>query len=98
VFEPFHNYYFQAIVMGGLKHLLNMEVSREIKVWAEKNTVCIQVNPFYTYYAKVLRIGNFEDEKNVPSMWGWIKHLKDKVWWNKDIEGSFIDLCSLMYD
>lgn len=75
-----------------------MEISREIKVWAEKNTVCIQVNPHYTYYAKVLRIGSFNDSPSIPSMWGWIHHLKEKVWWNHDIQRSFIDLCSLMYE
>lgn len=73
-----------------------MEINKEMKIWAEKTTVCIRVNPHYTFYAKVNRIGNFSDSPDVPSMWGWIHHLKEKVWWNIELQRSFIDLCSAM--
>lgn len=66
------------------------------KVWAEKNTVCIQVNPYFTYYAKIRGIGTFNDSPALPTMWGWIHHLKEKVWWDKELQASFIDLATLM--
>lgn len=75
-----------------------MQISKEMKVWAEKNTICIQVNPYYVYYAKVVRIGNKDDDPSIPSMWGWINHLSEKVWWNNELQKSFTDLCSLIYE
>lgn len=73
-----------------------MEISREIKVWAEKTTICIAVNSYYTYYAKINSIGIITDNPSLTSMWAWVNHLKDKVWWNNDIQRSFIELASIM--
>lgn len=74
-----------------------MEISKEIGIWAEKNTICIQVNPHYVYYAKVSRIGKDTDVAGCFTMYGWIKHLKEKVWWNNYLEDSFQELAEIMF-
>jgi len=73
-----------------------MNISRDIKVWAEKTTICIAVNSSYTYYAKINSIGSVEDNPNLTSMWSWINHLKNKRWWNSDIQRSFVELSFIM--
>ena len=50
-----------------------------MKIWAEKTTICIKVNPYYTYYAKLCGIGKFGDSPDKDTMWGWVEHLKTKV-------------------
>ena len=77
--------------------MVNKMPSNEMKIWSEKNTICIQVNPFYVYYAHLKKIGDSFDSPDVPSMYGWIKHLKEKNWWNPDLERSFQELAEIMF-
>lgn len=71
--------------------------NKEMRIWSEKNTICIQVNQFYTYYAHLKKLGDQSDTWDVPSVYGWVKHLKDKVWWNQEIQKSFIELGEIMF-
>ena len=68
-----------------------------MKIWAEKTTICIKVNPYYTYYAKLCGIGKFGDSPDKDTMWGWVEHLKTKVWWTTEIQRSFIELATIMF-
>jgi len=73
-----------------------MQISSEMRIWAEKNTICIQVNPQYTYWAKIQKLGTQDDPAGFPSMYGWVKHLREKVWWSPDLEMSFQELAELI--
>jgi hypothetical protein len=68
-----------------------------MNIWGEKTTICIQVNSHYIYYAKIVKIGTPENKIGDFSMWGWIYHLRDKNWWNNEIEKSFIKLANNMF-
>jgi len=69
-----------------------------MNIWGEKKTICIQVNRHYVYWAKISKIGNTTDKAGSFSMWGWIYHLRDKNWWNYELENSFIKLAQKMYE
>lgn len=82
--------------MVWIKGKLKMQISSEMRIWAEKNTICIQVNPQYTYWAKIQKLGTPDDPAGFPSMYGWVKHLREKIWWSPDLERSFQELAELI--
>jgi len=77
--------------------MVNKIPNKEMRIWSEKNTICIQVNQFYTYYAHLKKLGSPNDTWDIPSMYGWVKHLKEKNWFNPDLERSFIELAEIMF-
>ncbi len=62
-----------------------------------KNTIYIQVNPYYEYDAKLTKIGEPTDQAGTFSMYGWIAHLRDKNWWDEEKERSFKLLAEEIY-
>lgn len=42
------------------------------------------------YYAHCIRkIGESTDPDASDSMWGWINHMRHKIWWNLSLERDF---------
>lgn len=45
-----------------------------------------------SYYAHAInRIGKQNDKDADDTMWGWINHMRHKLWWNPGFEQDFID-------
>ena len=65
-------------------------------IWESGGYVFIRVNNHFVYninISKLSKLGEESDSPSIFSMWGRINHLRDKNWWNKDLERSFIQFC-----
>lgn len=55
-----------------------------------KDGLCIWFDNGW-YYAHGIR--GFGDPSDAPghlsTMWGWINHLREKIWWNEGLEHDF---------
>ena len=52
--------------------------------------ISIEVQKGYIYDAELLKIGKPDDFQTQPTMYGWIKHLREKRWWSTFLEEKFI--------
>lgn len=67
-----------------------------MNIWLNGEYVFMRVNNHFVYnfnISKLKELGNINDEPSVLSMWGRINHLREKNWWNNEMERSFITFC-----
>lgn len=48
-------------------------------------------NLYYTHATQ--EFGEPTDKEGTFTMWGWINHLRHKIWWNESLENDFIREC-----
>lgn len=63
-----------------------------LEMWIVGKTINIKVLPSYIYDAEIISLGNEKSSPGNGSMWGWVKHLREKNWWDKENEIQFIEL------
>ncbi len=55
--------------------------------------ITIKVNWGYYYdISPIIAIGDPTNKPCCGSVWGWINHLRPKVWWSKDLEERLLVL------
>lgn len=67
-----------------------------MNIWLNGEYVFIRINNHFVYninISKLKEIGTVNDNPSIPSMWGRINHLREKNWWNAELEKSFIGFC-----
>lgn len=52
-------------------------------------------DPDFYWTHSTTEIGSEKDEERNPTFtaWGWIKHLRHKVWWTPQLETGFLREC-----
>lgn len=65
---------------------MDVQIERSVKN-NDEITVCFDNN----YYAhSIISLGKEEDApERMNTMWAWINHMRDKVWWHSDLEERF---------
>ena len=47
--------------------------------------------PYWDYYAhQIHELGDVTSPPDCITMWGWINHMHEKIWWNPTLEEKFI--------
>ena len=67
-----------------------------MNIWESGGYVFIRINNHFVYnfnISKLKEFGTVSDNPSIPSVWGQINHLRDKNWWNAELEKSFIGFC-----
>ena len=67
-----------------------------MNIWLSGDYVFIRVNRHFIYNFNISHLekfGTVNDAPNIKSMWGRINHLREKNWWNAELEKSFIGFC-----
>ena len=62
----------------------------------EGNKIIIHVSDVYQYPARFSGFGKETDSPSMHTAWGWVNHLREKIWWNQDSEREFLRLASII--
>ena len=71
-------------------------INKELEMWIEGNYIIIQVIKGYEYDAKIEQMGKENEPRGGRNTtWNWIKHLREKNWWNEKNEAKFLELAEI---
>lgn len=65
----------------------------------DSGNIMIKVTPNYEYEVhSMVKMGNPDDRPGVFSAYGWVNHLREKIWWNNELESNFLLLAKRIID